>query len=102
MGNQVSRSASVAVSTTSTQVIPVCPPGMRRVSWSVQNTSVAAVVSVSKGINKAVAGEGVVLQITGTDGESNSEGFTCWQDPIQAVANAAGTVAIQETYEVLR
>jgi len=94
---QMSRSGSVSVSATSTQACNRVLGGYRRIQLIITNTSAAAVVTLSKGLNAAVASAGIRLPPNGSYLESTDSGFVCWQEEIQAVADAAGTIAVVET-----
>lgn len=94
---QLSRSGSVSVSASSVQACNKVQGGFRRMQLIITNTSAAAVVTISKGLNAAVAGSGIRLPPNGSYLESTDSGFICWQDEIQAVADAAGTIAVVET-----
>ena len=94
---QISRSGSVAVSATTAQVCNKVVGGFFRTQLIITNTSAAAVVTITKGMNAAIAGEGIRLSPGSSYLESTDSGFLCWQDEIQAVADAAGTVSVVET-----
>jgi hypothetical protein len=94
---QISRSGSVAVSTANVQACDKVIGGWRRTQLIITNTSAAAVVTISKGLNAAVAGSGIRLPPNGAYLESTDSGFMCWQDCFQVIADAAGTIAVVET-----
>jgi len=94
---QLSRSGSVSVSATSTQACGKVMGGFQRMQLIITNTSATATVTISKGLNPAVASSGIKLPPNGSYLESTDSGFICWQDEVQVVADAAGTVAVVET-----
>lgn len=94
---QISRAGSVTVSATTTQACNRVVGGYTRTQLVITNTSAAAVVTLTKGMNAAIAGEGIRLSPGSSYLESTDSGFMCWQDEIQVVADAAGTVAVVET-----
>ena len=94
---QISRSGSVAVSATTTQACNRVVGGYTRTQLIITNTSAAAVVTITKGMNAAVAGEGIRLSPGSSYLESTDSGFLCWQEEVQVVADAAGTIAVVET-----
>jgi len=94
---QMSRNSSVSVSATSVQACNKVLGGYKRIQLIITNTSAAAVVTITKGSNAAIAGAGVRLPPNGSYLESTDSAFICWQDEIQAVADAAGTIAVVET-----
>ena len=96
---QLSRSSSVSVSAISTQACNKVMGGYKRTQLIITNTSAAAVVTISKGSNAAIAGAGVRLPPNGSYLESTDGGFLCWQEEVQIVADAAGTVAVVETLQ---
>ena len=99
MGAQISRNSSVTIGATSTQAVDKVSGGYRRIQLVITNTSAAAVATISKGGTAAVAGYGIRLPPNGSYLESTDSGFTCWQEQIQVIADAAGTVAVVETLE---
>ena len=94
---QISRSGSVVVSATTTQACNRVVGGYTRTQLIITNTSAAAVVTITKGMNAAVAGEGIRLSPGSSYLESTDSGFLCWQEELQVVADAAGTIAVVET-----
>lgn len=72
---------------------------MRRTSFIVTNTSALAVVTLSMGVNAAVAGSGIRLTPNGAYIQSTDSGFNSYQGFIQAVSDVAGTIGIVETLE---
>jgi len=100
-GETISRSASVTVGATSAQAAAKVIGGYKRTQIILTNTSAAAVVTITKGINAAVAGYGIRLPPNGSYLESSDSGFTCWQEEFQVVADAAGTVAVVEQLEAV-
>jgi len=99
---QISRSASVTIGTATAQALEKVMGGYKRVQLVITNTSAAAVATITKGVTAAVAGSGIRLPPNGSYLESTDSGFTCWQDEIQVIADAAGTVAVVETLESVR
>lgn len=100
--NQGARNQSVSVSTTSTPVSTSTSGALRRQMLLITNTSATAVVTIVKGDVLAVAGAGIRLLPSASYVESTDSGFTCWQGAIQAVADAAGTIAIVEQFDQLQ
>lgn len=93
------RNDLVAVSATSTTIIKIVPPSLRRTQIIISAVTAAVVVTIAKGQTPAIANYGIVLQPTGTFIEANDSGFTCHQGEVQAVATGAGYVSITETLE---
>jgi len=102
MTQTISRNASVSVSATSTQAANKVMGGYVRTQIIITNMSAAAIVTITKGIMPAVAGSGIRLPPNGSYLESSDSFFRCWQDEIQVVADAAGTVAVVEQLEPAR
>ena len=96
---QISRSSSVTISGTSTQACSKVMGGFKRIQLIITNTSAAAVATLTKGLNPAVAGYGIRLPPNAAYLESSDNGFQCWQDEIQVIGDAAGTVAVVETLQ---
>lgn len=96
MASQQSRNSSMSTSMTSAEAITKY--AYKRSQFVITNTSVAAVVTISKGDVAVVAGAGIVLQPKQSYLESTDSGFECWQGAVQAVSDVAGTIAIVETF----
>lgn len=99
---QFSRSSSVTIGASSVQAVEKISGSYKRVQLIITNTSAAAVATISKGIAAAVAGAGIRLPPNGSYLESTDSGFQCWQDEIQVIADAAGTVAVVETIQEVK
>lgn len=98
MKAQFSASSVFVTSATSAQALPARFGALKRTQFIIINTS-AAVATITKGDNPAIANQGIVLQqnayyLEGTDG-----GFVCWQGAIQAIATGAGTLSVVETFQ---
>ena len=79
-------SASVNVDTTNITILP----DQKRVVYTVANTSTGGqVITLNLG-KVSVAGAGIVLNPGQSWVDSNSEGYECYQGPIQAIGNGAG------------
>jgi hypothetical protein len=100
MSEQYSNQGTITTSTTSTQAAPDRTGILKRTQLIITNTSAAAVVTIAKGNVAAIQNYGIVLQPNGTYVEATDGGYICWQGPIQAVSNAAGSIAIVESFEV--
>jgi len=95
---QYANEGSATISTSSILVLRADP---KRTSFIITNTSGAGVAAtIHKGVDAAVANQGVVLQQNGIYGESDNDGFRCWKGEIQVIGSAAGSVAFSETKEV--
>ena len=71
----------------------------RRTQFIIQNTG-ATTITLTKGMQTAVAGTGIQLYPSGGYSESTDSGFTCWQGAIQAIGSGAGgTISITESWE---
>lgn len=98
--SQQSGGSTVAVSGTSTEILGSRVGfSKRRKSFTIVPTTAGVIVTVVKGDVPAVALSGIVMQQYQIMTESSSEGYVCFQGPIQAVASAAGAVAISEDFE---
>ena len=95
----VTQNSSVSVSATSTTAIPAVMGAMRRSQFIITNTSAAAVVTIAKGEVSATAGAGIRLSPGSSYLESTDSGFMCWQGAVQAVADAAGTIAVVQSFQ---
>jgi len=94
------RNASVTISTSNAIAAKKVQIGYKRTQLIVTNTSAAAVVTLCKADDQlAVAGAGIRLPPNGSYLESSDSGFTCWQGEVQAIADAAGTIAVVEQLE---
>jgi len=102
MGVPLVRNASVAVGTLNAIAANKVMIGYRRTQLIITNTSTAAIVTLCKGDDQlAIAGAGIRLPPNGSYLESTDSGFQCWQGEIQAVADAAGTIAVVEQLEAV-
>lgn len=97
VSEQLVRNAAAVTGATSARICDKITLGYRRSQLIITNTSAAAVVTITKGSNPAVAGEGIRLNPSGSYLESTDSGFLCWQDEVQAISDVAGSVAIVET-----
>lgn len=95
------RNSSVTIGTASVQACLAVMGGYKRTQLIITNTSAAAVATIAKSKVAAVAGYGIRLPPNGSYLESSDSGFTCWQDEIQVIADAAGSVAVVEQLEVV-
>jgi len=95
----VTQNSSSSVSATSTQVLPAVTGAMQRSQFIITNTSAAAIVTIAKGEVSATAGAGIRLSPGSSYLESTDSGFKCWQGAVQAVADAAGTIAIVQSFQ---
>jgi len=93
------RNSSVSVSATSAEACNLVQGGYKRTMVVITNTSATAVVTIALGDLAAVAGSGIRLPPNGYWWQSSDSGLTCWQGHIQAVADAAGTIAVVEQLE---
>jgi hypothetical protein len=93
---QTARQSSVTVGASSVQACSKVQGGFVRTQLAVTNTSATAVVTICFGMVAAVAGAGIRLPPNGSYLESTDSAFECWQDEVQIVADAAGTVAVVE------
>jgi hypothetical protein len=96
---QMIQNSSASVSATSTQVLPAVSGSLVRSQLIITNTSAAAVVTIAKGEISATAGAGIRITPGSSYLESTDSGFRCWQGSVQAVADAAGTVAIVQSFQ---
>lgn len=99
MGQQIVRNSSVTISGTTARACLAVMIGYKRTQLIITNTSAAAVATITKGDQAAVAGAGIRLPPNGSYLESTDSGFNCWQGEVQVIADAAGTVAVVETLE---
>jgi hypothetical protein len=96
---QYSRNATVSVSTTSGQITQAITGNMMRTQLIITNTSTTAVVTIAKGDQVAIAGQGVVLQPKSTYVEATDGGYYCYQGTVQAICDAGtGSVAVVESF----
>ncbi len=98
---QIVRNSSVTIGTTTARACMAVMVGYKRSQLIITNTSAAAIATIAKGDNAAVAGYGIRLPPNGAYLESTDGGFNCWQGEVQIIADAAGTVAVVETLEAL-
>lgn len=100
LGVPLVRNSSVTISTANVTAAKKVSGGYKRVQLIITNTSAAAIVTLCKADDQlAVVGAGVRLPPNGAYFESSDSGFTCWQGEIQAIADAAGTIAVVEQLE---
>ena len=95
---QGSSSTAASITTSSSQVLPRVLGSMKRTQLIITNTSLAAVATIMKTNVAVVANQGIVLQPNASYVESTDGGYECWQGQVQAVADAAGTLAIVESF----
>jgi len=93
---QQARQSSVTTGTSSTQAANKVMIGWRRSQLIITNTSATAVVTIAFGTAAAVQGAGIRIPPNGSYLESTDGSFECWQDEVQVVSDAAGTVAVVE------
>ncbi len=96
---QIVRNGSVTIGATTTRACMAVMVGYKRTQLIITNTSAAAVATIVKGNQAAVANAGIRLPPNGSYLESTDSGFMCWQGEVQVIADAAGTVAVVETLE---
>jgi len=100
MGESIAKNSSVTIGATSVRACDCVTIGYKRTQIIITNTSAAAVATIAKGLNPAVAGYGIRLPPNGSYLESTDSGFTCWQGEIQVIADVGGSVAVVEQLEV--
>ncbi len=89
----------VTIGATSTEVVPaVSSSGMRRTQLIIVNSSAAANATIAKGEVSAVINQGILLLPNGSYVEATDGGYDCWQGAVQAIASAAGTLSIVESF----
>jgi len=98
----IARNGSVTVSTASTLACAIVQGQYKRTMVIITNTSSTANVTLTLGKNAAVAGSGIRLPPNANWWQSSDSGLTCWQDEIQAIADAAGTIAVVEQLEPVK
>jgi hypothetical protein len=99
MNAPIVRNSSVVINTSNALACPRVMIGYKRTQIIITNTSAAAVATIAKGATVAVAGSGIRLPPNGSYLESSDSGFSCWQDEVQVIADAAGTIAVVEQLE---
>ena len=93
------RNDQLTIGTTNVNVSKA-PHGNKRKSIMLTNTSAGAqVITIGKGDIGATAGRGLILAVGQSYIESTSEGFQCYQGPIQGISDVAGALlSIQEEF----
>lgn len=94
------RNEILAVGVTSVKV-SVAPIGKKRKSIVITNTSAGAhIITIALGDLSAVANAGIPLQVNERMVDVTSEGYECYQGPIQAISDlAAGQISILERFD---
>lgn len=95
---QASANISKNVSTTSSEIMHRVGGKYRRTQMIISNTSAAAVITLRKGDDASVSGEGIQLLPNGTYAEATDGGYECWQGAVQAIGDIAGTLGIVESF----
>lgn len=96
--NQQTVNTDATVSITSLEVISKV--NKKVLGFTITNTSSTAICYVAKGDMAAVVGRGLPIYPGQTMSEFSMPGAPSWQGAVQVIADAAGTIAISQTFEV--
>jgi hypothetical protein len=87
-------------STANVTLAPEVNKGSKRSQFIICNTSTTQKITIVKKALNAVAGSGIVLNPSGSYGESTDSGFKCYQGAINSIADVDGaTATITESFE---
>ena len=90
---------TATLSTTSVEILAQVTGAKKRTGFIITSLATGSEkATIAKGNVAAIANNGIVLLPSLSYYESNSEGYECWQGPVQAVADSAMTVSIVETF----
>jgi len=92
---QSTRNDSFSATTSSAEALP--ERAGRRLAFVITPVTAGVTIFIGKGPVAVATNTGIPVQVNQNYVESNSEGFQCWQGPIQILGSGAGTVAISET-----
>jgi hypothetical protein len=96
---QYTANSSATIGATSSAILSERSGRLKRTQFIIINTSAAAVATITKGDQPAVANTGIILQPNASYLESTDSGFICWSGALQAIGTAAGTLSIVETFQ---
>ena len=88
---------SIALTTSSSQILAPCVGDVRRVQIVITNLS-PTTVTIAFGDDAAIANQGIILSQNQTYIESDDVAFRTWQGAVQGVGSAASTLSVSERF----